>query len=130
MFKATTHGITVNVMPVYIDEQSDPAKSLYFWAYRVIITNGSDQTVQLMSRYWHITDGEGKVEEVRGDGVIGLQPVLNPGEDFTYTSGCPLKTPSGIMVGSYTMHDKDGRRFEIDIPAFSLDLPDINPSLN
>ncbi len=130
MFEATTRGILVNVMPVYIDERSDPATSQYFWAYRVIITNNSGETVQLLSRYWHITDGEGRVEEVRGDGVVGVQPTIKNGENFAYSSGCPLTTPSGIMIGSYTMLGNGDERFEIDIPAFSLDLPDLNPSLN
>lgn len=130
MFEATTRGILVNVMPVYIDERSDPATSQYFWAYRVIITNNSGETVQLLSRYWHITDGEGRVEEVQGEGVIGEQPTIRDGGNFAYTSGCPLTTPSGIMVGRYTMLAKNGETFEVDIPAFSLDLPDLNPSLN
>lgn len=130
MFKATTQGISVNVMPVYVDERSDPAAPRYFWAYRVIVTNNCGATVQLLSRYWHITDAEGKVEEVRGEGVVGLQPTLKDGEDFTYTSGCPLTTTSGIMVGTYTMMRENGETFIIDIPAFSLDLPDLNPSLN
>lgn len=130
MFKATTHGITVNVLPVYIDERSDPESSHYFWAYRISIENQSGKTVQLLSRYWHITDGAGNVEEVRGDGVVGEQPILIDGETYNYTSGCPLKTPTGIMVGTYLMTDNDGNRFDIDIPAFPLDLPDIQPSIN
>lgn len=130
MFKTTTHGILVNVMPVYIDEQSDPSKPHFFWAYRVILKNRSGKTVQLISRYWQITDGNGHVEEVRGEGVVGVQPVLKDGEDFTYTSGCPLKTSSGFMTGFYTMCDENGNAFDIDIPAFSLDLPNNKPSLN
>ena len=130
MFKATTHGITVNVLPVYIDERSDPESSHYFWAYRISIENQSGKTVQLLSRYWHITDGAGNVEEVRGDGVVGEQPILIDGETYNYTSGCPLKTPTGIMVGTYLMTDNDGNRFDIDIPAFAPDLPDIQPSIN
>ena len=130
MFKATTHGITVNVLPVFIDERSDPQSSQYFWAYRISIENQSGQTVQLLSRYWHITDGIGRVEEVQGDGVVGEQPVLADGETYTYTSGCPLQTPSGIMVGKYTMVDSAGKTFEIDVPAFPLDLPDHTPSIN
>lgn len=130
MFKATTHGITVNVLPVYIDERSDPKSSQYFWAYRVSVENQSGQTVQLLSRYWHITDAVGNVEEVQGDGVVGEQPVLADGETYNYTSGCPLRTSSGIMVGKYTMIDQAGKKFEIDIPAFPLDLPDHTPSIN
>ncbi len=130
MFKATTHGVIVTVMPVYIDERSNPANSQYFWAYRVVIDNQSDQTLQLLTRYWHITDSNGHVEEVRGDGVIGEQPVLKSGENFSYTSGCPLSTSSGIMVGSYMMKNENGKMLEIQIPAFSLDLPDLSPSIN
>ncbi|MDJ0612398.1 MAG: Co2+/Mg2+ efflux protein ApaG [Rhizobiaceae bacterium] len=130
MFKATTHGITVNVLPVFIDERSDPQSSQYFWAYRISIENQSGQTVQLLSRYWQITDGIGRVEEVQGDGVVGEQPVLADGETYTYTSGCPLQTPSGIMVGKYKMVDSAGKTFEIDVPAFPLDLPDHTPSIN
>lgn len=130
MFKATTHGITVNVLPVYIDERSDPQSSQYFWAYRISIENASGKTVQLLSRYWHITDAIGRVEEVQGDGVVGEQPVIPEGETYNYTSGCPLQTPSGIMSGNYTMVDQAGNRFEIEIPAFPLDLPDHKPSLN
>jgi len=130
MFKATTRGITVNVLPVYIDERSNPQSSHYFWAYRVSIENQSGETVQLLSRYWQITDANGAIEEVQGDGVVGEQPVLGDGETYNYTSGCPLKTPSGIMMGKYTMVDNSGNTFEIDIPAFALDLPNISPSIN
>ena len=130
MFKATTHGITVNVLPVFIDERSDPESSQYFWAYRVSIENQSGGTIQLLSRYWHITDGIGRIEEVQGDGVVGEQPIITEGDTYTYTSGCPLQTSSGIMVGKYTMVDSSGRTFEIDIPAFPLDLPDHTPSIN
>lgn len=130
MFEATTNGISVNVMPVYIDERSDPAASRYFWAYRVQITNHSKETVQLLTRYWKITDGNGKIEEVRGEGVVGEQPIIASGDMYTYTSGCPLTTTNGIMAGSYTMMAPSTETFEVAIPAFSLDLPDINPSLN
>lgn len=130
MFKAITHGVTVTVMPVYIDERSNPQNSQYFWAYRVVIENNAERTLQLMTRYWKITDSNGHVEEVRGDGVIGEQPVLKVGEQFGYTSGCPLTTSSGIMVGSYFMQDGDSKMIEIDIPAFPLDLPDLSPVIN
>lgn len=130
MFKAQTAGLTVHVMPVYIDERSDPDNSRYFWAYRVTIENTTDTAVQLISRYWHITDCHGHVEEVRGEGVVGEQPVIEPGEAYSYTSGCPLNAPSGIMLGLYEMRRPDGEMFQIEIPAFSLDLPDITPSLN
>lgn len=130
MFKATTQGITVTVMPVYIDERSDPAQSQYFWAYRVTLENGSDAAVKLISRHWKIMDGEGHQEEVHGEGVVGEQPVIAPGESFAYTSGCPLNSPSGIMKGSYTMQSSKGDLFDIEIPAFPLDLPGLDPVIN
>ena len=115
--------IDVDVEPTYLEDQSDPAENYYVWAYRVQITNKSDQIVQLRSRYWHITDSNGQVQEVRGFGVVGEQPVLRPGESFEYTSGTPLSTPSGIMMGNYQMETLDGDSFDVDIPAFSLDSP-------
>ena len=130
MFKATTHDVSVTVMPVYIDERSNPAASQYFWAYRVAIENNSDQTLQLLTRYWHITNSNGHVEEVSGDGVIGEQPIMKPGENFSYTSGCPLQTPSGIMVGHYMMQGEGGKILKVEIPAFPLDLPDLSPVIN
>ena len=123
MYAETTHDIRVAVQPIYLDEQSSPEEGNYVWAYQVRIENQGRETVQLLSRYWHITDAVGRVQEVRGPGVIGEQPVLAPGETFEYTSGCPLATPSGIMVGSYEMQREDGQRFEVSIPAFSLDSP-------
>lgn len=130
MYHAETRDIRVTVMPVYIDERSEPDEGMHFWAYRVVIENGGRKTVQLLSRYWHITDASGKVEEVRGPGVVGEQPVLNPGDSYEYTSGCPLGAPSGFMRGSYTMADESGTEFDVEIPAFPLDLPDYSPSLN
>jgi ApaG protein len=130
MFHATTEEITVSAMPVYIDERSEPEKNRYFWAYRIVIRNNSNRTVQLLSRYWQIVDGNGRFEEVRGEGVVGEQPILRPGESYEYTSGCPLTTPSGFMRGAYTMTDKSGGRFDVAIPAFPLDLPDSTPVLN
>lgn len=130
MFKATTYGVTVTVMPVYIDERSNPQKSEYFWAYRVAIENNSGKTLQLLTRYWYITDSNGRIDEVRGDGVIGEQPTLENGQEYSYSSGCPLTAPSGIMVGSYNMQSNVGEVLEIAIPAFPLDLPDISPIIN
>lgn len=130
MFHAETNEIWVSVMPVYIDERSSPADGRYFWAYRISIQNRGKKTVKLVSRYWHIVDGEGREEEVRGEGVVGEQPVLRPGESYEYTSGCPLTTPSGFMQGHYVMVDTRGRRLEVRIPPFPLDLPDAKPSLN
>ena len=130
MYNSTTHDISVSVFPVYIDERSDPVTNRYFWAYRVVIENNSDQTIQLVSRYWHITNGNGLVEEVSGAGVVGEQPILTPGDKFEYSSGCPLDTPSGIMKGHYVMKIQDDETFNIAIPAFSLDLPNIHPTYN
>lgn len=130
MYRAVTHDIEVSVEPFYMEDQSDPDDNRYVWGYRVTIVNNSDRTVQLLSRYWHITDENGHVEEVEGPGVVGEQPVLDPGDSFQYSSGCPLSAPSGVMVGRYQMEDEKGAPFEIDIPAFSLDLPDKARTLN
>ena len=123
MYSAVTREIRVQVEPIYLDDQSEPDDAQYVWAYRVQIENEGTETVQLLSRYWHITDGMGRVQEVRGAGVIGEQPVLNPGERYEYTSGTPLPTPSGIMKGSYQMSTPSGEKFDIEVPAFSLDCP-------
>jgi ApaG protein len=123
MYKAVTRGIRVTVMPRYVEEESSPDESRYFFAYTVEITNMSTDRVQLRSRYWKIVDGRGNLQEVRGPGVVGKQPVLGPGETFSYTSGCPLTTPSGTMEGAYTMVTGAGESFQADIPAFSLDSP-------
>jgi len=123
MYEKVTRDISVSVRPFYLEEQSAPDDDRFVWAYRVNIENKSSETVQLLNRYWRITDKLGRLQEVRGPGVVGEQPVLKPGESFEYTSGCPLATPSGIMVGSYEMTTSDGQRFNIDIPAFSLDSP-------
>ncbi|BBD36047.1 Co2+/Mg2+ efflux protein ApaG [Aminobacter sp. NyZ550] len=130
MYRAITRNIAVEVEPFYLVDQSEPSENRYVWGYRVTIENNSDEFVQLLSRYWHITDASGKVEEVRGPGVVGDQPELNPGDSYQYASGCPLSTPSGIMVGRYTMRNEAGEMFDIAIPAFSLDLPDARPRLN
>jgi ApaG protein len=122
-YQETTRAITVTVEPTYLEDQSSPEESHYVWKYHVRIDNGGEATVQLRNRYWRITDSLGRVQEVRGPGVVGEQPVLHPGESFEYTSGTPLKTPSGIMVGTYQMEAEDGERFDIAIPAFSLDSP-------
>lgn len=123
MYRATTNGIRVEVEPFFLPDRSSPENDQYFWAYRVTIANEGSEPAQLLSRHWRITDANGKVEEVRGAGVVGEQPRLNPGDSFQYTSGCPLATPSGIMAGSYTMVTDRGERFEAEIPAFSLDSP-------
>jgi ApaG protein len=130
MYSATTNLIEVSVEPTYIEGESSPSDSRYFWAYTIEITNHGREEVRLRSRHWRITDGNGRTEEVRGAGVVGKQPVIKPGESFSYTSGCPLTTSSGIMVGSYQMQNESGELFAIDIPAFSLDLPDARRTLN
>ncbi|MFP1632865.1 Co2+/Mg2+ efflux protein ApaG [Zhengella sp. ZM62] len=130
MYRANTENIEVSVEPIYLDEESAPEENRYFWAYQVQIANRGTVAVKLMSRYWRITDGFGRVEEVRGPGVVGEQPVIAPGGQYEYTSGCPLPTPSGIMQGSYTMSDADGRQFDVDIPAFSLDIPGVARMVN
>ena len=123
MFERTTNGIRVRVKPAYLDDQSDPEDNNFLWSYTVTIENKSAETVQLISRYWHITDGNGHVNEVRGEGVVGAQPVIAPGASFEYTSGCPLPTASGCMMGKYKMRKPDGEAFEADIPAFLLESP-------
>ncbi|MDG2243280.1 MAG: Co2+/Mg2+ efflux protein ApaG [Rhodospirillaceae bacterium] len=123
MYEKTTRSIIITVQPFYLDEQSEPDEERYVWAYRVNIENVGDETVQLLKRHWRITDKLGRLQEVKGPGVIGEQPVLNPGDCFEYTSGTPLPTPSGIMVGSYEMESAQGERFDVEIPAFSLDSP-------
>ena len=124
MYSETTRSIKVTVKPFYLEDQSSPAEDHYFWAYHVRIENRGGETVQLRRRHWKITDGRGHVEEVGpAPGVVGEQPVLAPGESFEYTSGTPLPTPSGIMVGRYEMETKDGESFWIRVPAFSLDSP-------
>ena len=122
-YARTTRSITVTVEPFYLDDQSAPEENHFVWAYHVRIENHGEQTVQLLTRFWRITDSLGNVQEVRGDGVVGEQPILNPGDSFEYTSGTPLPTPSGIMVGAYQMLAQSGERFDVDVPAFSLDSP-------
>ena len=123
MYTETTRSITVTVTPTYLDDQSSPEESHYVWKYHIRIENGGGDTVQLRTRYWRITDSMGRIQEVRGAGVVGEQPVLRPGESYEYTSGTPLPTPSGIMVGAYQMESQSGEKFDINIPAFSLDSP-------
>lgn len=124
MYQATTRNIAVTVKPIYLEDQSSPEESHYVWAYQVTIENNGRDTVQLLNRYWRIVDSLGRVQEVRGAGVVGEQPVLGPGESFEYTSGTPLPTPSGIMGGTYEMEGPGGERFPVTIPTFSLDTPD------
>ena len=123
MYKAVTRGIRVTVTPRFVEEESSPDEGRFFFAYTVEITNMSTDRVQLRSRHWRIVDARGRLEEVRGPGVVGQQPVLGPGETFSYTSRCPLTTPSGTMEGSYAMVTAKGESFDAAIPAFSLDSP-------
>ncbi|MBN9465122.1 Co2+/Mg2+ efflux protein ApaG [Brevundimonas sp.] len=129
-YSAETNGILIRVRPSYLAGQSDPKAGRWVWAYQVEIVNLSGSTVQLMARRWTITDAHGHVEEVRGPGVVGEQPVIAAGASYSYASGCPLPTDSGSMVGAYFMTDADGRSFEADIPAFSLDTPGARRVLN
>lgn len=122
-YAETTSSITITVEPFYLDEQSEPTEGHFVWAYHVRIENNGEETVQLKTRHWRIIDSLGNVQEVQGEGVIGEQPVLDPGVSFEYTSGTPLSTPSGIMAGTYQMETGTGRSFDVTIPAFSLDSP-------
>jgi len=123
MFTKTTNKIKVTVAPFYLETQSIPEQGHFVWAYTIQLENMGDKTVQLLNRYWRITDAGGNVQEVRGPGVIGEQPTLKSGDSFQYTSGAALKTPSGVMVGNYEMVADDGEQFAIEIPLFSLDSP-------
>jgi ApaG protein len=130
MYEAVTRGIRVRVTPQFLERESAPEERRYLWAYTIDIRNEGSETVELRSRHWRITDATGRTEEVRGPGVVGQTPVLAPGASFRYTSGCPLPTPSGIMAGSYQMRSAAGELFQVTIPAFSLDSPHAERSLN
>lgn len=130
MYSETTRAITVTVRPMFLEDQSSPSDAHFVWAYRVRIENHGNETVQLLRRHWRITDARGRVQEVKGSGVVGEHPVLQPGGSYEYTSGTPLTTPSGFMVGSYQMTTSGGEEFDIAIPAFSLDSPHQTMRLN
>ena len=130
MYRSVTRNIEVSVTPQYLTDRSSPETGEYFWAYTIEITNRGAETVQLRTRHWRITDALGRRQEVRGAGVVGKQPVLKPGDSFEYTSGVPLPTPSGFMTGSYGMVGPNGETFDIEIPTFSLDGPDVKRTLN
>lgn len=130
MYERVTRGIKVMVQPQYLEGQSRPDDSHFVWAYTVTVENHGRDTVTLKTRYWKITDAHGKVQEVRGAGVVGETPTLKPGDSFTYTSGCPLKTPSGFMAGAYQMQTEDGELFNVQIPPFSLDSPHDKHAIN
>jgi ApaG protein len=129
-YRAITKGIAVSVIPTYLEAQSSPDTSQYFWAYRVIIENQGQETAQLLSRHWMITNARGELTEVKGPGVVGQQPVLKPGQSYEYASGAPLNTPSGMMGGAYQMESESGELFDIEIPTFSLDRPNQGVLLN
>jgi ApaG protein len=122
-YTAITRGIAVSVEPTYLEAQSSPHESKYLWAYRIVIENKGTETVQLRSRHWRIMSAMGAVREVQGEGVVGEQPVLKPGESYEYSSGAPLNTPSGLMTGTYQMQTASGETFDVEIPSFSLDSP-------
>ena len=130
MYRAVTRKIEVTVTPRFSSERSSPANGYYFWSYTIDIANHGSETVQLKTRHWQITDAMGRLQEVKGPGVVGEEPTLKPGESFEYTSGVPLPTPSGFMTGSYGMVDDDGEAFDIEIPAFSLDATPGGRTLN
>ena len=121
---ATTRDIIVRVAVSYLSEQSDPTSGRWFWSYHIRIENGSERAVQLLSRSWQIVDGNGTVHEVHGEGVVGEMPLIPTGGSFDYVSGCPLDTPSGWMVGSYSMVDEEGSAFDVEIPRFQLSSVD------
>ena len=130
MYRATTQDVSVEVKPHYLGDQSDPERSRFFWSYNIRIENHGGQPVRLLHRHWKITDALGQLEEVKGPGVVGEQPLLQPGQHFEYTSGVPLNTNSGIMMGSYEMVREDGELFDVEIPPFSLDIPSAPRRIN
>jgi ApaG protein len=130
MYRAVTRQIEVTVEPNFLPARSSAEHRQYFWSYTIVITNSGEETVQLRTRHWIITDASGRQQEVRGEGVVGEQPVLAPGERYEYTSGVPLQTASGFMTGSYQMVTDSGERFDIEVPTFSLDSPDSKRVLN
>lgn len=130
MYERITRSIKVSVRPQFLDSQSRPEDSHFVWAYTITVENHGRETVTLKTRYWKITDAHGHVQEVRGAGVVGEQPTLKPGDSFTYTSGCPLKTPSGFMAGAYQMLTEAGEMFNVEIPTFSLDSPHDRHAIN
>ena len=122
-YAETTRGVTVRVAVSYLPEQSEPERGRWFWAYHIRIENAGETPVKLVSREWQIKDGRGGLNEVRGEGVVGEQPVIAPGQSFDYVSGCPLSTPTGQMRGSYRMIGEDGSTFDVAIPRFPLVAP-------
>lgn len=122
-YEQETRGVIVRARPEFREDQSSPRHDRYVWAYTIEIVNRGEETVRLVERHWRILDARGHIEEVRGAGVVGEQPVLLPGQAYRYTSGAPLDTPSGMMLGAYRMQTASGETFDAEIPAFSLDSP-------
>jgi len=129
-YEQTTNDISVRVTPEFMDADSDPSSGRFLWAYTVEIANGGSNAVQIMRRYWKIVDAAGQMQEVSGEGIIGKQPIIEPGGTFSYTSGTPLPTPSGIMGGNYEVRDDNGIVYKIVIPLFSLDSPHDRAKVN
>lgn len=130
MYRAVTRNIEVTVTPRFLSERSSPDDGHYFWAYTINLTNLGQETVQLKTRHWRITDANGRLQEVKGAGVVGEQPILRPGDTFEYTSGVPLPTSSGFMAGSYGMVTQAGEAFDIAVPTFSLDERESGRTIN
>src|SRR4029077_16190945 len=129
-YRAVTRQIEVKAAPRFMADRSSPENGYFFWAYTITLTNTGGETVQLKTRHWRITDAHGRLQEVRGAGVVGETPVLKPGENYEYTSGGPLPPPPGFMAGSYGMVTASGEPFDVDIPAFSLDTPQKGRTIN
>lgn len=130
MYQSVTRQVRVHVVPRFLVEESKPHENVFFWAYTIEIENQSTETIQLLTRHWIITDSTGAVQDVRGEGVVGTQPVLQPGECFRYTSGCPLTTPDGTMHGTFGMIDSGKIPFQVEIPLFALDSPHARKTLH
>ena len=116
-------SIEISAEPIYLEEESEPHSEQFVWSYQITIQNCSERSIKLRKRHWNITDSNGLTHEIKGDGVVGLEPVVKPGESFSYTSGAVLSAPSGIMFGNYEMENLEGDSFNVSIPAFSLDSP-------
>lgn len=130
-YRKITHGIAVSVNPIFLEDESLPEKNHYVWAYQILIENLSDAVIQILSRHWKITDGWSKVKNIKGEGVVGQQPILEPGDSFEYTSTVPLTTSNGFMQGTYEIVQKETRLlFDVEIPLFSLDCPLIRYAVN
>lgn len=125
-YAQTTRDITVRVSVAFLADQSEPERGRWFWAYHIRIENAQEHPVQLLARRWHITDGRGSVHTVEGEGVVGEQPVIQPGTAYDYVSGCPLATPTGVMVGSFQMLGSDGGLFDVQVPRFGLTAPAVS----